>query len=380
MVKFISISILSALYAIGFGQGGAVTLGKAIPVDINVVEAEWQPAGRVLLYKREEEKGFSLGIYGVGHREGKVIVPIQKGDTWDTNWLADSNSALLVVQSPMGEGKTKSFLIRIFLVDGDFQSAQPLFSQTYAEKLLPSINVDCSPSLKHAIVTLRNSEGSSHKVLCLGGGSFTNAPDLDRAEKEGLSGPNWSVDGTAIYSNLPQPKFRVLSDTSVVKSSDKVGTVSITDDTKQTTEEIRFVIATSADKDSGTSSGNISEGSLTLNFVGGTFKIGPPLPKTGTSVLELMTANPILRPVRFRGPWVNLAAVTSKVVNRNQSIVLYYDQSNAQDNSVWLTAGPEKGSPATLVAVHVSETWLSEQKNSIAYLIDGALFFRSIGK
>ena len=364
-----------------------ISLSVAKPIDIHVVEAEWQPKGQALIYKREEDSGFSLGIYGVGHREGKAVIPIQKEDTWETAWLADSNSALLVVRGPGKKVTSKSTQIRIYLVDGKTQSARQFFDQTYEEKSAPTIEVDASPGLKHAIVTFRtppdpktkSASTSTHMVLTAGGGSFVASPDLDKAEKDGLSGPNWSLDGTAIYSNLPQSRFSILSGNDYLVTGEKAGVITVTDDSQQTTQDIRFVVSL-ADSVNRSSGEQIAESSLSLNFFGGSFKIGPPMPKTGSSVLELMTANPILRPVRFRGPWVNTPLPRSKVVNQNQSIVLHYDQSNAQDNSVWLTAGPEKGSPATLVAVHVSATWLSEQKNSIAYLIDGALFFRSIGK
>jgi hypothetical protein len=389
MFKLATIFFTASICGVCFSQS-PITLGVAKPIDIHVVDAKWQPAGQALIYKREEEAGFSLGIYGVGHREGKVVIPIQKEDTWDTNWLADSNSALVVVRGPAKKATTKSTQIRIYLVDGKTQSARQFFDQTYEDKAVPSVEVDASPGLKHAIVTFRRSPDpktkgpvtSTHMVLTAGGGSFVASPDLDKAEKEGLSGPNWSLDGTAIYSNLPQNQFRVLARNDKAATGDKVGAIVVTNDGAQTISEIKFavdIVATNAEA-TGVLSGSGREEALTLNFVNGIFKIGPPMPKTGTSVLELMPANPILRPVRFRGPWVNSAAVPSKVVNRNQSIVLHYDQSNAQDNSVWLTTGPEKGSPATLVAVHASKTWLSEQKNSIAYLIDGALFFRSIGK
>jgi len=382
--------MLLGLCVNGFAQLGQVTLGKAMPIDIHVVEAEWQPAGQALIYKREEESGYSLGIYGVGHQEGKVVIPIQKEDTWDTNWLADSNSALVVVKGPAKKATTKSTQIRIFLVDGRTQTARQFFDQTYDDKVVPTVEVETSPGLKHAIVTFRStpdpkSKGpttSTHMVLTAGGGSFIASPDLDKAEKDGLSGPNWSLDGTAIYSNLPQSQIRFVSGSEKAAPGEKVGTISITNDGGQANSDIKFVVSTKS-TNTGVSdvlAGSIKEEALILNFNGAIFKIAPPMPKTGSSVLELMPANPILRPVRFRGPWVHSAISPSKIVNQNQSIVLHFDQSNAQDNSVWLSTGPEKGNPATLVAVHASETWLSEMKNSIAYLIDGALFFRSIGK
>jgi hypothetical protein len=382
MRKFTSVWLALSVGALSFGQ--AVTLGKAVPIDINVVEAEWQPAGHSLVYKREEEKGYSLGVFGAGHREGKVVIPLGKEDTHDVYWLADSNSGLVVVRGPVIGAKTKTTQLRIYLVNGDTQSAKSLFNQSYDDKIAPSVEVEASPGLNHAILKFVSASGltppgpkvSHHMVLTLGGGALVDSPDLDKAEKEGLSGPNWSLDGMAIYSNLPQPRLRLISSTDTISSGDKTGTITVTDGATGKTEEQRFSIILAA-KDS---LGN--DQVLDANQFAGilSFRVGPPMPSAGASVLELITTNPILRPVRFRGPWVASAQPMVSIAPKNQALVLHYDTSNAQDTSVWLTKGTEKGAPATLVAVHASETWLSDEKNSVAYLIDGALFFRSISK
>ena len=349
-----------------WGQSEAISLGMAQAIDLHVIDVEWQPAGKALLYRRQEEKGFSLGLYKVGGFEGKVILPISKDETWQTYWLADSNAALLVVRTP---GKAKSVQIRIYLADADTMSAKQLYSQSFEEKFVPGVDIDPSPTLRHAIVTLRNSTGTVHKVLTLGGGNFTDSPDLDKADKEGLSGPVWSVDGTAIYSNSrgdgSRTSARSVLAYELAKSSEKDGQGS-----GDSATSIKGTITISGNDTA------ITNFSTQLSIY---LKFSPPVPKTGTNVLELMPANPILRPVRFRGAWEDAKKEGPKLIPQTHPILLQFDRSNQQDTSVWLTRGTGKGTPATLVAVHVTDTWLAESKNSIAYTIDGALFFRSVG-
>ena len=368
MSKFVLTSLLVAFSAFSFGQED-IKLGNAKAVDIHVIDVQWQPTGRAMIYRRQEENGFGLGVYSVGNYEGKVVIPISKSDTWDTNWLAGSNSAIITVRSQNSEAKTKSARIKIYLVDADRNKATVMFDQTFEEKLIPSVDVDTSPSLKHAIVTMRNSQGSAHKVLCLGGGSLVDSPDLDRAEKEGMSGPSWSLDGTAIYSNAKGGVFRATSD----KFN---GDVSVQADDSVSSSKVKeaFIINIS------TVTTDVNGANPAVSLSGLKFKFMAPTPPTGSSVMELMTGSPILRPVRFRGPWISKREMGPKLVPQSQSLILKFDQSNAQDNSVWLTRGTVKGVPATLVAVHVSDTWLPDSKNGIAYVIDGALFFRSIGQ
>ena len=376
-MKSLIVLALASVAGFACSQNGPINLGEAKPIDVLVREVEWQPQGKVLIYRRDQEQGSALGVWEPGKFQGKVVLPIQKGESWDTTWLADSNSAIVVVEGPASEAKTKSKTIKIYMVDGDTQKAILMFNQTFDEKLAPEVEVNSSPSLKHAIVTFHNSAGSSHKVLNLGGGSLSDSPDLDRAEKEGLTGPTWSIDGTAIYSNATRSKFessektgRIIK-TVRISSADVTGsTVNVTtDETKgaTSTREISLIRGDSVDVFS----------TLTSNLVF-RIKFSPPVPATGANVLELMTSNPILRPVRFRGAWEGAKEISAKVVPQGQSILLHFDQSNAQDTSVWLTRGTEKGAPATLVAVHVTDTWLPNTKTGVAYTIDGALFFRPI--
>ncbi|MEI8282561.1 MAG: hypothetical protein WCG75_09175 [Armatimonadota bacterium] len=365
MNRVAQLSLGIVMSAMALGQSTAMTLTPAKPIDIRVVEAQWHPSGQAIIYRRAVDDAFGLGIYTQTSKEGKVVIPLKKEDSYETTWLANSRAALVIVRSAAPSQKEKSTTLTIYHLDGDTQKATKIFGETYVNKFLPGVQIDPSPSLKHAILTFRSSTGSFHKVLTLGSVVLSDSPDLDRAEKEGNSGPNWSLDGTAIYSNAPNNGVRVLSDVlTAVKGNDGSQTVS-------------------GDSISGTFSISLSgDSSLNGNTISSirefTFRLMPPMPATGANVLELMPANPILRPIRFRGPWVNPTQDGPNLVPKTQSIFLKFDQSNAQDTSVWLAQGNEKGAPAVLVAVHVTDTWLAQSKNSVAYTIDGALFFRSI--
>ena len=375
MVRSFVALFVASQSALAMCQSGEISLGDAMPIDHHVVDVEWQPEGHVLVYQRQEDKSFGLGVYEPGKFEGKVVLPLEKSDTYETNWLADSNSALVVVR---GVGaKPKSIAARIYLIEGDTQSAKLLFSDVYDEKSVPSIEVNTSPGLKHAIVTFRSQQGVFHKVLTLGGGNITDAPDLDRAEKEGLSGPSWSLDGTAIYApkqSLSQTKLKAeqamayeLQERRAQQDSDNQKIAAA----NQGVSDVRFTTLVSDEE--ATKMKLMTERYTVLKL-----RRYTPSPNVGSDVLELMPANPILRPIRFRGPWVYADKATSKVRPKTQSIVLKFDQSNAQDNCVWLTRGNEKGAPAAVVAVHVTDTWLASTKNGVAYTIDGALFYRAV--
>ena len=371
MKKFALTSLLVAVCALGFGQANPINLGVAKPIDIHVTSVEWHPSGDALIYHRTEEKGVGLGVYSAASFEGKVILHLRKDENEATYWLAKSKSAVLVIHSPVLDAKTKSTQIRIYLLNAENQTAKVLFKDTYDNKLIPSVDVDTSPSLEHAIVTLRNSTGSHHLVLVQGGGTLMDSPDLDRAEKEGLSGPNWSLDGTAIYSKGGSGGIRTFrSDNGEITFVQGLATAGDTGSNSGSNAEVFSISLSSLDVTS-VKSTNSSQ-SLRIRFM-------PPMPPTGSTVYELMPSNAILRPIRFRGPWVWSKNPAATLVPQNQSLTIHFDQSNAQDTSVWLTRGTQKGAPAALVAVHVTDTWLPDTKNAVAFTIDGALFFRSIG-
>lgn len=319
-----------ALVAVGFaglataGQG-EIQLGKAVAVDILVRDADWHPDGKTLIYSRTEEKGIGLGIYSLNQFEGKVVVHLEEGETFKAVWLAKSESALVVIATPRPTGTN----VRAILVDGATQTAKPVLTQAFEGKDL-AMSINASPTLRHAIVTIRNSGETKNFVLGTEKDEMSSAPDIDRVMNEGLR-PVWSVDGTAIYTQA------------------NAGTEIAPNDT--------FEFASMRQSRS---------------------PVSIPAPAVGANVMELMPTNAVLRPVRFRGAFEPKLRGKPPLIPRNQPVRVQFDRSNAQDNSIWLKRGTESGTPATLVAVHASQVWISPQETAIAYAIDKALYIRTI--
>ena len=370
MVKFISLTLAVVLGSYAFGQPARsgqgqsepIQLGDATPVDVHVLDVSWHENGKAFIYGRQEENGKGIGVYALGKHEGKTLIHLAKGETYYPYWLGVSNSALIVIRGTAPEDP-KSNQIRMFVLDADTQVAKQVFQEVYDPKVFPQVTVDPSPILKHAIITLRSSEGARHMIICNGNGELIKAPDLDRAEKEGMTGPSWSLDGTGIYANIPYKSFVSTNEVPIAISG-------VSGATARLSSDVSFEIVTSNVK--------IVEGQPINTKLSLSFRAVPPTPPTGSQVLELMPSNAVLRPVRFRGPFVPVYAGGIPLVPRSQSIVLQYEKSSAQDNSVWIKRGTQKGTPATLLAVHASQTWLSPKQSAVAYVIDGALFVRTI--
>ncbi|HLO97078.1 MAG TPA: hypothetical protein VK171_00670, partial [Fimbriimonas sp.] len=255
--------------------------------------------------------------------------------------------------------------VRIYLVDAETQSAKQLFSEVYEKKILPNFEIDTSPLLKHAIVKMSLNNQVRHLVLCQGTASLVPSPDLDRASKQGLNGPSWSVDGTAVYGEFPNNKIVYLGGAKVITTDSQSEVEALT---AQNTIRISEVVLTFDKSDR-------SEAVVTSRLA--VFK---PTPEKGSAVLELMPSNPVLRPVKFRGPWSFANMMKLPLSSKNHPILLTYGKSSQQDHSVWLKRGTDPSAPGTLLAVHASKVWIDPAQTGVAYLIDGALFFRTINE
>lgn len=338
-------------------------LEPAQPVDIRADSVQWHPKGNALIYRRQEENGFGIGIYRIGDPEGRVVVHLKTGDTWDAEWFEGSTNALIVVhrkvQTPQGAANEGD----VYLVDSKLKTAYEVFSRQVMAPDDISVDVDLSPYLNHAIFTIQEGKKSYHAVLPINGGKLLTSPDIDQAVAQGYSGPSWSKDGTAIFGNAggAQQFFGSLGGKSVggKQSADqKAGTVT-------------FEISDA--KISGMVLDDL-KGQLTSFFL----KLAPMAPPIGTPVLEVVPSNGVLRQVRSPGPWVETTAPESTVTPRSHPVHLDFGRSRGEANSLWLIAGDKDNPTAVLVAAQAQEAILAPQDKAIAYVTDGALFVRRI--
>jgi hypothetical protein len=318
-------------------------LGSATAVDVRVKSIEWHPAGRALSYIREGDRTDSLGVYVLGAKEGTVLLTFDKDDTIETRWFPEQQALVAMVFHNTASSST----VTATLIDAKSRVAHSLFTEAYDRSKTFKVDFFNSPSQLHAIFRINEDNAVKHLVLPAGAHRVIASPDLDQANAEGRHDPIWSVDGTAIFSGGSE-------DSNANKYSESYWRTA-TETSKQGEGKVPIL------------------GDLPV--IGRMFWARTPVPETGSNVLELMPSNAVLRPVRFRGPFESVGPPKTAMETKSHPVELRFGPSKGSANSLWL--GQE--SDSVLVAAHADEGWLSPWTRSIAYLTDGALFFRSIG-
>lgn len=345
----------------------APKLGTPQGVDFGVLGIDWHPKGNAMLYTQKDGDGFAVGSYMLGQARGTSLIHYAKSDRPEFHWFPGKPNALVVLYRPSKEG-TK---LEVDLIDLEHQTSKKIFERSYAPKVNAYLDVETSPSLLHAILKLTTDKGDQHFVLKTGTFEVISSVDLDRASANGISGPNWSLDGTAIFADASSVtdkrqamiEQKLAADNAIVQVLDaRVKSVAA--------QETEFVIDLKAAK---LNLINTEAMSFRLKFV-------PPMPPTGSTVLELMPQNATLRSVRFKGPWQDKPQPPVGLIPMPQNNLLSLGRSKGQANSLWLTVPSDKGQSGQLVAAQATSGWISPTGLAVAYTTDGALFIRTIGK
>ncbi len=330
-------------------------LEPAQAVDLRIKSVDWHPHAKALFYTREEDNGLGLGFYVPGDKEGKVVLRTEKGDTFETRWFAGRTSALVWITHPLPNERQ---LIRFYLVDAETKKVVDLYEEEASIKSKLQFDADASPLLAHAIVTRTDVTGTKHLVLPEASTKLLSSADLDKASKEGYSGPTWSVDGTAVYGNQGPGLSLNSNRLSFIVDGDAATQAT----SGESDKSINVVI-------SGLSlSGGNSAGGLTLRFL-------PPPPPTGATVLELMPTNAFLRSVKFKGQWKD-TRIQDRFEPQSKLSRLDFGVSRGYANSWWLTLPAMKADQGVLVTSNASQAFLAPESRAVAYITDGTLFVR----
>lgn len=342
-------------------------LGVPQGVDFGVIGIDWHPKGNAMLYTQKDGDGFAVGSDMLGQSRGTTLIRYAKTDRPEFHWFAGKPNALVVVYRTSKDG-TK---LEVDLIDVEHQTSKTIFERSFGPKENAYLEVDTSPSLLHAILTLNTDKTSRHFVLKTGTFEVIPSVDLDQADAKGVSGPSWSQDGTAVFADstaLTNERRDVLE-----RMRDVEAKIQFVGSTKgAAAAESEFVIDLANLKG--------RAGILTGEGMSFRFKMVPPMPPTGATVLELMPQNATLRSVRFKGPWQDKPQPPVGLIPMPQSNLLSLGRSKGQANSLWLTIPSDKGQSGQLVAAQASAGWISPTGQAVAYITDGALFIRTIGK
>jgi hypothetical protein len=326
------------------------SLGAATPIDVRVESVNWHPRLNAFFYTRTESDSTGIGVYSPALDEGKVLLHAGKGDRWEAAWLAGAPSVIINFYHPIADNQVEA---TVYLLDAKNGTLKKAYSHAFLKDV--EINVDTSPLLKHAIFTLATERGRFHMVLPSSGSSLIPAPDLDQAEKEGLSGPTWTIDGTAAYVKGGSATSFTLSDVPLIANGDTGGQ----------TLELRFTEVP-------------DEPSNALKLRANFRLLLMPTPDVGATVLELMPSNAVLRQVRFKGPYADQKKAIKPLAPAGVESKLQFGVSIGSAHSLWLTSGQPKAEEGVLIAAHSDKSWLAPDNRAIAYRTDGALFVRQI--
>jgi hypothetical protein len=340
--------------------GRQVELGAPKALAVGVSEVFWHPEGLALVYYAKDADGTYLGVYSQNADKTKAVLRFEEGTNVHFEaWLPKQPVYLIATSRPIPGREMKHWSLTT--IDARTLSAKEVWSNDYASGAEVGIEVNASPSLDHAIVTVTDPEGRHPVVLLDGAVSAVYSRDVAAAWAQGSSFAGWSVDGTAYFSALGAPPV----DQTVVAADVAVSQL-------QGTFEIKLSVDTG--------SGNLSSDIPLLSFW---VKASPVAPGAGTPVLELMPRNAVLRPVLSRGPYVGPEVLPHVVYPKPEESVVTSLARKDGSGALWLVRltgdeGQPYGTDGLLIAAEAGKSWMCTDGNWVAYETAGALFIRRI--
>jgi hypothetical protein len=291
--------------------------------------ALWSPDSGDLLYTASEQDRTIVGVYSMKSGKGAIVARLEPAEHLEqTLWLNHGHLAMLVTRRDV-EGRDKpAELLAIRVANADELRCQELWAKEYPKSAAPKLEIKPSPTLAHALVSVRSIDGNLFLVLTEGAKSIVTSSDIAEVEKLGQDLTGWSVNGTAIFS-LSQPGW--------FQSGGRSATVS----------------------SGGNPGAFFNQANMTVDEV----------------TLECVPANGVLRPIRFPGLFVPPDSQALAVKARVQVTELRAGGESAQVNSLWLDG--DTGS-SLLVSAEAGAAWVAPTGRAVAFLCHGALFVQAI--
>jgi hypothetical protein len=340
--------------------GRQVEMGAPKALAVGVNEVFWHPGGLALVYYASDADGNFIGVYSQNADRTKAVMRFEEGTSVHfEEWLPKQPVYLIATSRPVPGIEMKRWSLTT--IDARSLSAREVWSNDYENGAEVGIEVNASPSLDHAIVTVTDPEGRHPIVLLDGAVSTVYSRDVAAAWSQGSSFAGWSVDGTAYFSALGAPPV----DQTLVATDRALSQLQGT-----------FVIKLTVDTGGGNGQSGIPMLSLFLRRT-------PVAPDAGTPVLELMPRNGVLRPVLSRGPYVGPEVLPHVVYPKPEESVVTSLARKDGSGALWLVRltgdeGQPYGNDGLLIAAEAGKSWMCTDGNWVAYETFGALFIRRI--
>lgn len=358
------ITLALAQGQMGLSIGGqAVRLEPPVAVAIGIKDVNWQREGRALMYDAEDADGYHQGLFRTADGKGKAVLRLAPGTQFhDWKWFPKKLAVVEIVSRE--DPQTGVTRWSLYTLDAQTLTAREIMGWNFPKGEAGSVSMDLSPILDHALVTVRDSKSELSYVLLDNGGSLVLSPDLGNAKKQGSTFMGWSAQGTAYFS-APG----VTPETSDVATLDaKRGEGGLV--------HLQFFTQSS--------SSNRVPVLGDLPIIGRLFlSAAKTAPSPGTPVLELMSWNGGLRPVRSRGPFEEVPFEPVALEPKPEAAQVLASLLRGQSGALWLVPElREEGRPrdpgGLLVAAEAGQSWFNPTREWIAYETAGALFVRKV--
>jgi hypothetical protein len=353
--------------------GKDVRLGEAKAVDVGVQSTVWEPAGKAILYEATDADGAFQGVFRTDKMKGQEVLRLPPHTNIEAQvWLAQRPVILQAFSTPIPDKKLKRWSINV--VDAEALTAKELWSWEYPDNEPVSVEVNASPSLDHALVTIHDAKGAHPYVLCDGASTFVLSTEMEAASKQGHGFAGWSADGTAYFGQTAaQAAGQTLKlSTGGVSSGGRA-------------DEEGVVVSLILEKARVATVGEVRSEFVLSDLVGKIrlMTARPTAPAAGIGVLEVMPWNGRIRSVRSRGPYVAKPVVPIPVLPRQEPARVVSGLRQGGSRALWLLPSTGKAEdvvqPGSLLISPDAELfWLPSNRSWVAYTMGGALFVRQI--
>lgn len=325
--------------------GRAFSLGRARFVAEGVDQVLWSPDGADIAYtlKDPEDKGIRVGLFDLRKGSGKVVAYYGDNEKLEhLEWLNGGHKILLVSRRDVTDRSTPTEALTIRVADAEDARSEQLWSSEFPSDRHASVEIDPSPSLAHALITVQSGQEKNYYVLTLEAKAIVPSSDLAEAVKEGQERAGWSVHGTALFTAEDPAPARA-------GANPNAGARDVV--SKNMTQLARASFA-------------ISDRS--------------PL-RSGDVALECMPTNGVLRTVHFPGLFQHTDPFNVLFAVKLQSDEVRLGSSTQTIQSAWLVPANKAQEPVgLLVCAQCEGAWQSPNGRAIAYKTEGLLLIKTI--
>ncbi|HWA82420.1 MAG TPA: hypothetical protein VG820_03235 [Fimbriimonadaceae bacterium] len=318
--------------------GRTYSLGPARMIAAPVEDAVWAPDGADIAYVSHTDSGARVGIFDLKRDKGGVVANLGPNEKLEqTIWLNAGHKLLLVIRQPV-EGREKpTDLLTVKVADAIALSSDNLWAKEFPADENATLEINPSPSLCHALVTVRAQSSQTYLVMTESAKSLVISSDIAEAVKEGHQMEGWSIYGTAMFGNATQTSANA---------------------ERQEIYRIEYALFRAEEASAGRQRSVLPD----------------------DYALEVVPANGVLRQVRFPGYFQPIPSNSEWLQPYFQQSTLTLGQSSAGIRSLWLVLQKEVKAPTQgiLVSAQADGGWMSPSGKDVAFTSHHALFVRPI--